>query len=258
MFLLFHRGIFRFQPLVVCRSKNSALHQHVPFKLSLVQHKESCFFTSSYDMELHHKVFSTAYHWWTISKFGIPILLVVGIVASTRVVSTVNFRNSSVSEGGLCLKLSLWLSHAFSRPLGSHMNRSVWLIHRVVVCFKHFLDVCFTHCYTKSWDVNHHSSSRVASPWITLMLSGKGCPWKMNGLFLCNDSVQIVDQNLFEWRFSWGNPFQNEKFPFFGWGGMGAGSSKFLLNPGKMVICDNFLPKSGQVQLLSHWMLFGA
>lgn len=80
----------------------------------------------------------------------------------------------------------------------------------------------------------------------------------MNGLFLCNGSVQIVDQNLFEWQFSLGNPFQNEQFPFFGWGGMGAGSSKFLLNPGKMVICDNFLPKSGQVQLLSPWMLFGA
>lgn len=53
----------------------------------------------------------------------------------------------------------------------------------------------------------------------------------MNGLFLCNGSVQIVDQNLFEWRFSWGNPFQNEKFPFLGGVGWGRVSQQIPPQP---------------------------
>ena len=167
MFLLFHRGIFRFQPLVVCRSKNSALHQHVPFKLSLHSIR-SRVFTSSYDMELHHKVFSTAYNWWTFNIWdsnptGSRNCCFHPCGFNCQLPEFFCFRRRSM------FKVEFVAFSCFLQALGKP-HEQVSLINSQGGClFQTFPGcLCFIHCYTKSWDVNHHESSRVASPWITL------------------------------------------------------------------------------------------
>ena len=167
-----YSGIFRFQPLVfggcnlgilhmdTCRSKNSALNQHVPFMLSL-QHQETHFVKFMRHGNPSSGLISTAYHWWSISTFGVPILL-VGIVAlpPRRGSTPSGVLRVSGPEVDMWKKLSkTWLSPT---PLGSHMIKVTRWLEMVST---HLLDVCF---FQAAWDVMGCESSRVAGyPWIT-------------------------------------------------------------------------------------------